>query len=54
MPDDRLIQQKPLLIERRVCFKIPRAILNGIIGYGGKNPAAERMVGDDLPQNREK
>ncbi len=26
----------------------------GQIGYGVKNPAADRMVGDDLPENREK
>ncbi len=35
-------------------IKIRRPTPSRKIGYGVKNPAADRMVGDDLPKNREK
>jgi hypothetical protein len=55
MPDDRLTGKALLLIGRPGCgIKIRRPTPSRQIGYGVKNPAADRMVGDDLPQNREK
>ena len=44
----------PLIGTRECGIKIPRPMPSRTIGYGVKNPAADRMVGDDLPKNREK
>ena len=35
-------------------FQNPETNAGQAIGYGVKNPAADRMVGDDRPKNREK
>jgi hypothetical protein len=55
MPDDRLTgKDLPLLGIRGRGIKIRRPAPSRITGYGVKNPAADRTVGDDLPKNREK
>jgi hypothetical protein len=55
MPEDRLPRKKLPLIGRRGCgIKIRRPVPIREIGYGVKNPAADRMVGDDLSKNRKK
>jgi hypothetical protein len=55
MPDDRLTGKDLPLLGRQGCgIKIRRPTPGRQIGYGVKNPAADRMVGGDLPKNREK
>ena len=35
-------------------YQNPETDAERTTGYGVKNPAADRLVGDDLPENREK